>query len=115
FKLRLNSDLSPHAGRGAASALLDWMQQHHALRGLLAMRAGAGDLDHRELWRKARGARRRTERLRHGRRRNFPDRAAAIADEKSHRRRRVMVVRAGEPGVAAFDAMDQAVRHQEIE
>jgi len=35
--------------------------------------------------------------------------------QKRHHRRGVMVMRTGEIGIAAFDAMDEAVLHQEIE
>ena len=73
------------------------------------MRTGAGNLDDGEFWRKARGARRGIEALRNRGCRNFADRAAMIADQERHHRGRLMVVRAGEKGVAAFDAMDEAV------
>ena len=81
----------------------------------LAVRAGAGDLDHRQFRRKAGGARRGVEALRDRGGRNLADRAAMFADQERHHRRGVMVMRAGEIGVAAFDAVDEAVFHQEIE
>ncbi len=43
------------------------------------------------------------------------DRTAAVADQERHQGCRVMVMRAGEIGVAALDAMHEPVRHQEIE
>src|SRR4051812_33917759 len=85
------------------------------LKSLLTMRAGAGNLDDGELWQKAGGARRSIEALRDGASGNFADRAATIADQERHHRGGVMVVRTGEKGVAAFDAVDEAVFHQEIE
>src|SRR5688500_19471322 len=65
---------------------------------LLAMRAGAGDLDDRELRDETRGARRRSQALRDGRGRNLADRAAMVADQERDHRGLVMVVRAGEEG-----------------
>ena len=46
---------------------------------------------------------------------NFADGAASLADEKRDRRRGIVVVRAGEEGVAALDTMHEALLHQEIE
>jgi hypothetical protein len=94
---------------------IDSIETHFVLRRLQAVGAGAGDFDDGKLWRKPRRTRRRAERLRDRRRRNFSDRAAAVADQKRDGRRRVMVMRAGKIGIATFDAMDEAVRHQEIE
>src|SRR6478735_11838005 len=48
------------------------------LNSFLTMRAGAGNLDDGELWRKSRGARRGIEALRDRGCRNFADRAAVI-------------------------------------
>ena len=81
----------------------------------LAVRAGAGDFDHRQFGRKAGGARGVVQALRHRRRRNFADRTTALADQKSNHRRRIVVMRAGEIRVAAFDAVNEAVLHQEIQ
>src|ERR1700740_767883 len=82
---------------------------------LLAVRANAGDFDHRQFRRKAGGPRRSVEALRHRSCRNFADRTAGVADQKRHHGGGVMVVGAGEIGIAALDAMDEAVLHQEIE
>ena len=82
---------------------------------LLAMRANAGYLDHRHFWRETGRARGRIKALRHHRRRNFPDRAAKFADQECNHRGRIMIVAAGEKRVAAFDAVDKAVLHQEVE
>src|SRR5207249_7585594 len=81
----------------------------------LAMGAGAGDFHDGEFWRKTRRACRRIEALRHGGRGNFADGAAMIADQERHHRSLVMIMRAGEEGVAAFDPVHEAVLHQKIE
>src|SRR5258705_3927744 len=72
----------------------------------LAVHAGAGDFHHGQFRRKARGARRGVDTLRRRHRWNFANRTAALADQECHHRRRVMVMRAGEDGVAALDAVD---------
>src|SRR5271169_2543692 len=64
--------------------------------GLLAVGTKAGNFEHGEFWRKARGPRGRIEAFGHRRRRNFADRAAAVADQKRHHRRVVMRLRTGE-------------------
>src|ERR1700730_17044264 len=73
------------------------------------MRAGPGDLDHGQFRRKARGARGGAEALRHRRCWNFADRTAGFADQKNHHRGSVMLMRAGEIRVAAFDAVNETV------
>src|ERR1700736_10745 len=70
----------------------------------LAMRAGAGDLDHRQFRRKAGGTRRGVEALRHWRGWHLADRPAALANQKCDHRGGVVVVRAGEKCIAALDA-----------
>src|SRR6185369_10582991 len=62
------------------------------LNSFLTMRAGAGNLDDGELWRKSRGARRGIEALDDGGCGNLTDRAATIADQERHHRGGVMVV-----------------------
>ena len=44
-------------------------------------------------------------------RRNFPDRAAFVANQKRNHRGGVMVMRTGKKGVSALDAMNQAIFH----
>src|SRR5581483_7610971 len=79
-------DLSPQAERGEASPRQTDSIKIILSGGLLAVRAGAGDFDDREFWRKARGARRGREALCHGSGRNFTNRAAALADQEGHQR-----------------------------
>src|SRR6185437_2432512 len=81
----------------------------------LAMRADAGNFDHRRLRRKSGGARggldgvgdRGAGRLAHG--------AAFFADQEHHRIAGFVILHAGDECVAAFDAMDQALFAQEFE
>src|SRR5260370_37902527 len=80
----------------------------------LAVHAGAGNFQHRQFGRKARGARGGVDDLRRRQRWNLADRTAALADQKRHHRRRVMVTRAREIGVAALDTVDATVFHLEI-
>src|SRR5580698_3958145 len=82
---------------------------------ILTLRAYAGDFDNRHSRRKAGRTCRGIEALRDGRRRDLADQAATLADQEGHHRRLVMIMGAGEKRVAAFDAMDEAVLHQEIE
>src|SRR5665647_2667048 len=70
----------------------------------LAMRADAGNFDHRRLGREARRARRRLDRVRHGGRGRLADRAAFLADQEHHRVAAIVIVHAGDEGVAAFDS-----------
>ena len=79
------------------------------------MRAGAGDFDHRHFWRKAGSARRSVDALRDWRCRNLADRTTLVADQECHHGGGVVVVGAGEIGVAALDAVHEAVLHQEVE
>src|SRR5215510_10696350 len=81
----------------------------------LAVRADAGELDHRRFRRKAGGARRGGQRGGDVARRRLPDGAAALADEKHHQRAGGVIVHAGDKGVAAFDAVHEAVLTQELE
>src|SRR5437868_11315066 len=99
---RRSKDMNPR-GRLAAALLL------------LAMRAGAGDLDDRQFWRKAGGARGLVEALRKTGSGNFADRTTALADQKGNHRRCIVVMRAGEKRVAAFDAVDETVVDQKIQ
>ena len=78
------------------------------------MRANAGDFDNGHSRRKAGRARRGIEALRDGRRRDLADQATTLAYQKCHHRGLVMIVGAGEKRVAAFDAMDETIFHQEI-
>ena len=82
---------------------------------ILAMRANAGDFDDRHLWREAGRARGGGEALCDRCGRDFADQAAALADQEGHHRGLVMIMRTGKKGVAAFDAVDEAVFHQKIE
>src|SRR5450756_87774 len=82
---------------------------------ILAVRANAGDFDHGQLWCKARRARGGAEALRHRGGGNLADRPAGVADQERHRGCGVVIVGAGEIGVAALDAVDEAVLDQEIE
>ncbi|CCE08624.1 hypothetical protein BRAS3843_2770106 [Bradyrhizobium sp. STM 3843] len=79
------------------------------------MCAGAGDLDHRELRGEAGGRGGGFEAFRDRGRWNFADRAAALADQERDQRGRIVILRAGEIGVAALDPVYQAVGYQELE
>src|SRR4051812_46809723 len=72
-------------------------------RRLLAVCAGAGDLDHREFWRKAGSAGGGFQAVGDRRRRNLADGPAALADQERHQSGAVVVVSTGEIGVAALD------------
>src|SRR5215831_6415069 len=105
-----------------SSSLRDYTpRQTHGLPPLsvgsprLAVRADAGELDHRRFRRKAGGARRGGQRRGDVARRRLPDGAAALADEKHHQRAGGVIVHAGDKGVAAFDAVHEAVLTQELE
>src|ERR1700685_704947 len=79
------------------------------------MRADAGDFDQRAFRRKPRRARRRLERFGGGAARRLADRAATLADEKDDEIITGMIVHAGDKGIAALDAMDEAVVAQKFE
>src|SRR5271170_469041 len=79
------------------------------------MGADAGDFDQRAFRRKPRRARRRLERFGGGAARRLADRAATLADEKDDEIITSMIVHAGDEGIAALDAVDEAVVAQEIE
>src|ERR1700744_6262413 len=81
----------------------------------LTMRAGAGDLYYRQFRYKPGGTRRGVESFRARGGQNLAHRAAAFADQERHHGGGVMVVRAGEIGVATLDAMDEAIVHQELQ
>jgi hypothetical protein len=82
---------------------------------LAAMRANAGDLDHRAFRRKARGAAGAFQRLRDRAAGRFADGAAALADQEHDRIAVGVMAHASDKGVAAFDPMDETVVPQEIE
>jgi len=79
------------------------------------MRADTGDLDDRAFRHKARRAARSFQRVRHGAAGRFADGTAPLADQEHHRITTGMMVHAGHEGVAAFDAMNEAVLAPEIE
>src|SRR5438067_798861 len=79
------------------------------------MPAHAGDLDHLGFRRKARALRGSVQALGDRSRWRFADRTALFADEEYHRRVARMIVDAGEEGVAALDAMHEALRGEKIE
>src|SRR6266404_2110667 len=102
-EITLFDDIYPRGRPGAAFLLF------------LTVGAGACDLDDGEFWRESGRARRRVEALRHGGRGNFANGTAMIADQERHHRGFVMIMRAGEEGVAALDSVNEAVLHQKIE
>lgn len=72
-----------------------------------AMRADAGDFDHRRLRYKAHGARSVFDRIGHRGRGRLTDGAAFFADQEYDRIAALVIMHAGDEGVAALDAMDQ--------
>src|SRR5262245_32376976 len=80
-----------------------------------AVRADAGEFDHRRLGSEAGGACRRRERGGHLGRGRLADRPAALADQKDHQRADGVIVHAGHEGVAALDAVHEAILAQELE
>src|SRR5665213_2495392 len=80
-----------------------------------AVRADAGDFDHRRLRRKAGGARGGLDGVGDRGRGRLAHRAAFFADQKHHRIVAVVILHAGDERVAAFDAVGQALLAQEIE
>jgi len=81
----------------------------------LAMRADAGDLDHRRLWRKAGGARGGLNSVGDRGRSGLADRAAPLADQEYHRISVGVILHTPDEGITAFNAVDQALFAQEIE
>src|SRR5215831_7819796 len=81
----------------------------------LAVRADAGELNHRRLGRKAGGARGGGQRRRDVARGRLPHGTAALADQKHHERAGGVIVHAGDECVAALDAVHEAVLAQELE
>jgi hypothetical protein len=80
-----------------------------------AVRANAGDLDHRRLRREARCACGGAQLLGHRGGRRLADHAAALADQEHHEVAAGVIVDAGDEGVAALDAVHEAVVAQEVE
>ncbi len=80
-----------------------------------AMRADAGDFNDRGLRDKPGRARRIFYGIRHRRGRGLTHCAACLANQKHDRVAALVIVHAGDEGIAAFDAMDQALLAQEIE
>jgi len=81
----------------------------------LAMRADAGDLDHRRFRREAGGARSGLDGVGDRGRGRLADGAALLADQEHHRIAAVVILYAGDEGVAAFDAVGEPLLAQEIE
>ena len=79
------------------------------------MRADTGDFHHREFWRESCASSRFVKGLRECGRWNFSDRAASLANQECDDRRLVVIVGAGKKRIAAFDAVDKTVFHQEVE
>lgn len=79
------------------------------------MRADAGNLDDRRLRREAGCARGIADRVRNRGGGRFADRAAFLANQEHHRITARMIVHAGDKGIAAFDAMHESLRTQEVE
>src|SRR5690242_11954831 len=94
----------------------DVMMLRSGLRGALpgAMCASAGDFDDRHLGFETGAGRRIKQRRTDIVAGHFANVTADIADQKCHHRAAIVPVRAGEECVATFDAMDEAVFHQEI-
>src|SRR5664279_6417859 len=78
----------------------------------LAMRADAGNLDHRRLGREARRARRSLDGVGDRGRGGLADRAAFLTDQEHHRIAAVVIVHAGDESVAAFDAVGEPLLAQ---
>src|ERR1700686_619431 len=79
------------------------------------MQGNAGYFDQRAFRRKPRRARRRFKRLGDATARRLADRAATLADEKYDEILTGVIVHAGDEGIAALDAVDEAVVAQKIE
>src|SRR5215218_10880473 len=80
-----------------------------------AMRADAADLDHRRFRREPGGARGILHSLRHGRRSGFADRPTALANQEYDEIIHAVLVDAGDEGVAALDAMHEALLDEKIQ
>src|SRR5262249_36033482 len=80
-----------------------------------AIRAGSGDLDHRQMGGKTGAAGSRRERLAGGGGRGLANGPAAFADQERNQCIRMMVAPARHEGVAALDPMHEAVVAQEIQ
>ena len=78
------------------------------------MGTDAADLDHRRLRRESRRTRRGLELTGDRGGRGLPHRAAMLADKEHHEVAGRVVVDAGDEGVAALDAMHEAVVAEEI-
>jgi hypothetical protein len=81
----------------------------------LAVRANSGNFDDRCLRNEACRTRSAFDRIGDRGRCGFADRTALFADQEYHRIAAVVIVHAGNEGVAAFDSMHQILLAQEIE
>ena len=80
-----------------------------------AMRANAGDFDHRAFRCKTRRTAGGFERLRGSAAGRLADGSAMLADEEDHRVAAGVIVHAGDEGIAALDPMDKAIVAQKFE
>src|SRR6185437_14355176 len=108
------------AAAAASSGRVTWEADVSGMKRLadlcrLAVGADAGNLDDRCLRREAGRARGAADGLGHRRRRRFADRAAFLADEEHHGIAAGVIVHAGDEGVAALDAVHEALLAQEVE
>jgi len=83
--------------------------------GRLAMRTNTGNLDDRCLGNKARRAGGILDRVGDGGRCRFADRPALFTDQKYDRIAAVVIVHAGDEGIATFDSVHEILLAQEIE
>src|SRR5664279_2842780 len=81
----------------------------------LAMRADAGDLDHRRFRREAGGARGGSDGVGHRGTGGLAHGAAFLADQEHHRIAAFVILHAGDEGIAAFDAVHEPLLAQEVE
>ena len=79
------------------------------------MGADTGDLDQRAFRRETGRARGSLERFGGGAARRLADRSAAFADQENHEIATLMVVHAGDKGVAALDPMNETVIAQKFQ
>jgi hypothetical protein len=79
------------------------------------MGANAGDLDQRTAWRKPRRTRRGFQRLGGGGSWGLADGTAAFANQENDKVVGTVIVHAGDKGVAAFDAVNQAIVAQKFQ
>lgn len=82
---------------------------------IAAMGADTGNLDQRAFRRETGRARGSLERFGGGAARRLADRSAAFADQENHEIATLMVVHAGDKGVAALDPMNEAVIAQKFQ